>query len=153
MRPYQSEALAAVHNFMCTREENPCVVLPTGSGKVAQHLKKTNEKFQKDLARFRDLAGNLVSKILGCDSLVPVVYRTKDGKTICSKCARDIEQQDCINLDEFLSWIKIFPSHQARDLYPASVLDGGGIFYSGTSFECQASGCINLLRPVEELCP
>ncbi|KKL65068.1 hypothetical protein LCGC14_2158690, partial [marine sediment metagenome] len=33
LRPYQSEALASVHNFMCTREENPCVVLPTGSGK------------------------------------------------------------------------------------------------------------------------
>lgn len=33
LRPYQTEALEAVHNFICTRDDNPCVVLPTGSGK------------------------------------------------------------------------------------------------------------------------
>jgi DNA repair protein RadD len=32
-RQYQAEAAAAVHNHICTKETNPCVVLPTGSGK------------------------------------------------------------------------------------------------------------------------
>lgn len=33
LRPYQQEAIDAVHNYICTREGNPCIVLPTGSGK------------------------------------------------------------------------------------------------------------------------
>ena len=33
LRPYQTEAIEAVHNFVCTKPGNPCVVLPTGSGK------------------------------------------------------------------------------------------------------------------------
>jgi len=33
LRPYQQEAVKAVHTFICTKEGNPCVVLPTGSGK------------------------------------------------------------------------------------------------------------------------
>lgn len=33
LRPYQQEAIAAAHHFVCTKEGNPCVVLPTGSGK------------------------------------------------------------------------------------------------------------------------
>lgn len=32
-RPYQREALDALHQHVCTRQTNPCVVLPTGSGK------------------------------------------------------------------------------------------------------------------------
>ena len=33
LRPYQIEAKAALNNFFRTRKENPCIVLPTGSGK------------------------------------------------------------------------------------------------------------------------
>ena len=33
LRPYQQETIEAVHGFICARKENPCVVLPTGSGK------------------------------------------------------------------------------------------------------------------------
>ena len=33
LRPYQTEAIAAVHLHVCEKESNPCVVLPTGSGK------------------------------------------------------------------------------------------------------------------------
>lgn len=33
LRPYQLEAIEAVHNYICNKEGNPCVVLPTGSGK------------------------------------------------------------------------------------------------------------------------
>lgn len=33
LRPYQQEAIQAVHNHICTKRSNPCVVLPTGSGK------------------------------------------------------------------------------------------------------------------------
>jgi DNA repair protein RadD len=32
-RQYQTEAAAAVHEHICTKQTNPCVVLPTGSGK------------------------------------------------------------------------------------------------------------------------
>jgi len=32
-RPYQAEALDALHNHLCTRDTNPCVVIPTGGGK------------------------------------------------------------------------------------------------------------------------
>ncbi len=33
LRPYQQEAIDAVHDFICTKEGNPCVATPTGSGK------------------------------------------------------------------------------------------------------------------------
>lgn len=33
LRPYQQEAIDAVHQYVCTQQGNPCVVLPTGSGK------------------------------------------------------------------------------------------------------------------------
>jgi DNA repair protein RadD len=33
LRPYQIEAIEALHNYICTKETNPCIVLPTGSGK------------------------------------------------------------------------------------------------------------------------
>ncbi|MFA5186722.1 MAG: DEAD/DEAH box helicase family protein, partial [Patescibacteria group bacterium] len=34
-RPYQVEALEALHNHICTKSTNPCVVIPTGGGKSA----------------------------------------------------------------------------------------------------------------------
>jgi DNA repair protein RadD len=33
LRPYQIEAVEAVHVHICTKQTNPCAVLPTGSGK------------------------------------------------------------------------------------------------------------------------
>jgi DNA repair protein RadD len=33
LRPYQAACNAAIHNHICTREGNPCAVLPTGAGK------------------------------------------------------------------------------------------------------------------------
>ncbi len=32
-RQYQTEAADAVHEYICTKQTNPCIVLPTGSGK------------------------------------------------------------------------------------------------------------------------
>ncbi len=34
-RPYQQAALDALHEHICTKETNPCVVIPTGGGKSA----------------------------------------------------------------------------------------------------------------------
>ena len=33
LRPYQQEAVNAVYDHLRTRDDNPCVVLPTGTGK------------------------------------------------------------------------------------------------------------------------
>ncbi len=47
-RPYQEEALAALHNHICTKDSNPCVVIPTGGGKsavIAWAIKKWKESF------------------------------------------------------------------------------------------------------------
>ena len=34
LRPYQSEAVAAVYEHLRSRDDNPCVVIPTGGGKT-----------------------------------------------------------------------------------------------------------------------
>jgi len=34
LRPYQSESIAAVYEHLRTRDDNPCVVIPTGGGKT-----------------------------------------------------------------------------------------------------------------------
>ncbi len=34
-RPYQQEALSALHEYMCSKTDNPCIVIPTGGGKSA----------------------------------------------------------------------------------------------------------------------
>lgn len=34
LRPYQSEAVSAVYEHLRTRDDNPCVVIPTGGGKT-----------------------------------------------------------------------------------------------------------------------
>ena len=47
-RPYQSEAVEAVYEHLRTKDNNPCVVLPTGTGKslvLAQIAKDTVEKW------------------------------------------------------------------------------------------------------------
>jgi len=35
LRPYQTEALEALHSHICEKNTNPCVVIPTGGGKSA----------------------------------------------------------------------------------------------------------------------
>ena len=35
LRPYQQEAVVAVYNYLRAHDDNPCVVMPTGSGKTA----------------------------------------------------------------------------------------------------------------------
>lgn len=47
-RPYQSEAVEAVYEHLRTKDNNPCVVLPTGTGKslvLAQIAKDAVEKW------------------------------------------------------------------------------------------------------------
>lgn len=47
LRPYQLEAEAALHEHICTKQTNPCVVLPTGSGKsvsMASIIRKWHEE-------------------------------------------------------------------------------------------------------------
>jgi DNA repair protein RadD len=34
LRPYQTQAVAAVYEHLRTREDNPCIVLPTAAGKT-----------------------------------------------------------------------------------------------------------------------
>jgi ATP-dependent Lhr-like helicase len=34
LRPYQSDAIAAVYEHLRSRDDNPCVVIPTGGGKT-----------------------------------------------------------------------------------------------------------------------
>ena len=34
LRPYQTEAVQAVYDHLCVRDDNPCVVIPTGGGKT-----------------------------------------------------------------------------------------------------------------------
>lgn len=48
-RPYQEEALASLDNHLKTKSSNPCVVLPTGSGKslvMATAVKRWKEKYK-----------------------------------------------------------------------------------------------------------
>jgi len=34
LRPYQEEAAASVYEHLRTRDDNPCVMIPTGGGKT-----------------------------------------------------------------------------------------------------------------------
>ena len=51
-RPYQEEALAALHQHICTKETNPCVVIPTGGGKSAL-MAWAIQKWKRDYPPFR----------------------------------------------------------------------------------------------------
>ena len=46
LRPYQREALEALDEYLRTKDGNPCVVLPTGSGKsleMAEAIRRWKE--------------------------------------------------------------------------------------------------------------
>ncbi len=51
-RPYQKEALDALHEHICTKESNPCVVIPTGGGKSAI-IAWAIQKWRKSYPAFR----------------------------------------------------------------------------------------------------
>jgi len=51
-RPYQAEALEALHAHICTKDANPCVVIPTGGGKSLM-IAWAIQKWRKDHPPFR----------------------------------------------------------------------------------------------------
>ncbi|MCP4900025.1 MAG: DEAD/DEAH box helicase [bacterium] len=51
-RPYQTEALEALHSHICEKESNPCVVIPTGGGKSAL-IAWIIQKWKRDAPWFR----------------------------------------------------------------------------------------------------
>lgn len=53
-RPYQAQALDALYNHLCVKDTNPCVVLPTGSGKSAV-MAWAIKRFKNEYAPFRSI--------------------------------------------------------------------------------------------------
>jgi len=51
-RPYQTEAIDALNNHLCTKANNPCVVIPTGGGKSIC-IALSILKWKKDYDKFR----------------------------------------------------------------------------------------------------
>lgn len=51
-RPYQAEALEALHAYICEKDTNPCVVIPTGGGKSAM-IAWVIQKWKKQCPWFR----------------------------------------------------------------------------------------------------
>ena len=70
LRRYQIEAVEAVYQHLASREDNPCVVLPTGAGKslvAAQIVKDSVERWQGRvliLAHVRELLEQTAEKIM-----------------------------------------------------------------------------------------
>lgn len=54
-RPYQDKALEALHNHVCTRADNPAIVLPTGAGK-SPVMAWALQKWKQDAPHFRAIA-------------------------------------------------------------------------------------------------
>ena len=51
-RPYQQEAIDALHEHICSQDNNPCVVIPTGGGKSAL-IAWTIQRWKRDFPWFR----------------------------------------------------------------------------------------------------
>ena len=73
LRPYQSDAIAAVEKYISTHADNPCVVLPTGAGKslvIAEMLRRWRSGCQKFraivLAHRKELVEQNLQEFLGC---------------------------------------------------------------------------------------
>ena len=90
-RPYQSEAVEAVYEHLRTKDNNPCVVLPTGTGKslvLAQIAKDAVEKWNGRvliLAHVKELLEQNADKIRKlCPELKIGIYsaglRSRDTK-------------------------------------------------------------------------
>lgn len=69
LRPYQLESVAAIYSHLRTRQDNPCVVIPTGGGKtpvIAQVCKDTVERWKGRavvLAHVKELLEQSAEKI------------------------------------------------------------------------------------------
>ena len=119
-RPYQKEALVALHEHICTKESNPCLVIPTGGGKsaiiawaiqkwktsypsfrciVLAHRKELIEQNAEELNaiyRIRDVG--LFSAALGRRDLdSSILFASIDS---VYKRAGDFAPWDCIMVDE-----------------------------------------------------
>ena len=78
LRPYQSEAVEAVYNHLRTKDNNPCVVLPTGTGKsiviakiVSDAVKNWNGR-ALILAHVKELLEQNAGKIKALCSDIPI---------------------------------------------------------------------------------
>jgi DNA repair protein RadD len=78
LRPYQSEAVAAVYGHLRARGDNPCVVIPTGGGKtpvIATICRDTVELWNGRvliLAHVKELLEQVVEKIRGIAPDLPL---------------------------------------------------------------------------------
>ena len=78
-RPYQSEAIDALNNALATRQDNPCVVLPTGAGKsiviawtVQRWLMAAPWLRVVVLAHRQELIEQNAAEMIGVDKRIPV---------------------------------------------------------------------------------
>jgi len=81
LRPYQQEAVEAVYEHLRTRDDNPCVVLPTGTGKslvIAQIVSNAGQRWSGRvliLAHVKELLEQNADKIFAlCPELDVGVY-------------------------------------------------------------------------------
>ena len=120
LRPYQSEAIAAVNAALRERDDNPCIVLPTGSGKslvmaslISQWVRACPDFRVMVLAHRKELVDQNAEELIGIDSSLSVgVYAAslKRRDTLhnvtfaaiqsVAKKANDFPIQDVLIIDE-----------------------------------------------------
>ena len=81
LRPYQNEAVQAVYKYLANHDDNPCVVMPTGTGKslvIAQIATDAVQKWHGRvlvLAHVKELLEQNAGKIKAlCDGIDVGVY-------------------------------------------------------------------------------
>jgi len=120
LRPYQIEAIEAVNEHLRTRDDNPCIVLPTGSGKSFVMAKMIHEWVEGYpalracvLAHRKELVEQNAAELQGIDPWLSVgIYaaslrrrETRQSVTfasidsICNK-VQDFEPFDILIIDE-----------------------------------------------------
>ena len=120
LRPYQSESIFAVNAALRERDDNPCIVLPTGSGKslvmaslISQWAKSCPDFRVMVLAHRKELVSQNAEELIGIDSSLSVgVYAAslKRRDTLhrvtfsaiqsVAKKANDFPVQDVLIIDE-----------------------------------------------------
>lgn len=87
LRPYQEAAVCAVYQFLRNREGNPCVVMPTGSGKTPVIARITHDAVKKwggrvmVLSHVKELLQQAADRLTATDSELDVgVYSAGLGK-------------------------------------------------------------------------
>ena len=87
LRPYQIEAVDAVHNHVCSKQTNPCVVIPTGGGKSVI-MASTIDMWRKDYPYVRGciLAHRKELVVQNAEKLKAVTQSEGHGK-VCGKDA------------------------------------------------------------------